>query len=358
LGGKDGHLAFFKIKATRHGFSPRVISGEMNGLRKLVWRGKDVFAIEEISAPPAPRPDEVLLRVRSVGICGTDIHILKGAFPTSRPPMVLGHEISGEIAAVGREVKRVKEGDRVTVDAVVGCGTCPLCVRDRIQFCGEGFEFGITRDGGCQDYLLVPNRNVYPIPDALSFEEAAVLDMEVYNAVRKCGIEDHDSVLILGAGPIGLIACQVARVLSAGHITLSDPLEGRLKTAEALGVADAYEALASTKQFDVVIDCAGTSGSLKQALQQVRPCGRVLLYGVYEDPVDQLDLNLIVLKDLIVYGSQSDRTGWEEVIELVSSGRLDLKSLITHRFSLEEGYRAYDLVQRRELNTIKAVFMV
>src|SRR5262245_47405800 len=125
--------------------------------------------------------------------------------------MVLGHEISGEVAAAGRNVDHVQEGDRVTVDSVVGCGKCSLCARARIQFCADGFEFGISRDGGCQDYLIVPRQNVYRIPDSISFEEAAMLDMEVYNAIRKCHVEKDDSILVLGAGPIGLIACQVAR---------------------------------------------------------------------------------------------------------------------------------------------------
>jgi 2-desacetyl-2-hydroxyethyl bacteriochlorophyllide A dehydrogenase len=304
-----------------------------------------------------------------VGICGTDIHILKGALPVARPPMVLGHEISGEIAAVGKDVDRVREGDRVTVDAVVGCGDCELCKRDRVQFCAKGFEFGITRDGGGQDYLTMPQQNVYRIPGSMTFEEAAMLDMEVYNAVCKCGINSGDSVLILGAGPIGLIACQVAHILGAGQITLGDVIGSRLNVAEGLGMANAYlqilhngsDTMAGGEpigQFDVVIDCAGTSASIKKALSAVRPCGRVLLYGVYEHTIDQVDLNLIVLKDLVLFGSQSDRNGWENVIDLVSSGELNLKSLITHRFSLEEGALAYDLVHRREPTAIKAILMV
>jgi L-iditol 2-dehydrogenase len=335
-------------------------------LRKLVWLGNDDFKIERLSgSPPDPGNDQVLLKVRSVGICGTDIHILKGALPTARPPMVLGHEISGEIAAVGKNVNHVREGDRVTVDAVVGCGKCKLCRRARIQFCAEGFEFGISRDGGCQDYLVLPKENVYPIPGAISFEEAAMLDMEVYNAVRKCRIESGDSVLVLGAGPIGLITCQVTRILGAGRVTLSDVLKTRLDAAESLDMANAYLTCGNgssnsepSGQFDVVIDCAGTSASIKQALKAVRPCGRVLMYGVYENAIDHLDLNLIVLKDLVLFGSQSDRNGWEDVIGLVSSGALNLKSLITHRFSLEDGPRAYDLVHRREPTAIKAVLLV
>ncbi len=283
--------------------------------------------------------------------------------------MVLGHEISGEIVSAGKNVSQVREGDRVTVDAVVGCGRCSLCKRSRRQFCAEGFEFGISRDGGCQDYLVLPQENVYKIPSSMSFEEAAMLDMEVYNAVRKCGIDKGDSVLVLGAGPIGLIACQVARILGAGNTTLGDVLESRLGVAKSLGMADDFLRVPTNfsstlngdgpdGRFDVVIDCAGTSGSVKYALKVARPCGRVLLYGVYENTVDQLDINLIVLKDLVIYGSQSDRNGWEEVIDLVNSGSLNLKGLITHRFALEDGPKGYDLVHRRDPAAIKAILLV
>src|SRR6266568_1142895 len=158
--------------ATRLGYYPR--GG--NDMRKLVWLGNENFMIEHLSgSPPRPRENEVLLKVRSVGICGTDIHILKGALPSARPPMVLGHEISGEIASTGKNVRHVQEGDRVTVDAVVGCGYCSLCRCSRSQFCEKGFEFGISRDGGCQDYLVLPQENAYAIPSTMSFEEAAML---------------------------------------------------------------------------------------------------------------------------------------------------------------------------------------
>jgi 2-desacetyl-2-hydroxyethyl bacteriochlorophyllide A dehydrogenase len=339
-------------------------------MKRLVWYGGGNLALEHSPASlPDLQKDEVLLKVRAVGICGTDIHILKGALSLAKPPLVLGHEVSGEIAAVGADVKHVKVGDRVTLDAVVGCGHCDLCKRDSAQFCATGFEFGITRDGGSQEYLVVPKRNVYRIADSVSFEEAAILDMEVFNAVRKCGVEAADRVLVLGAGPIGLIACQVARILGAGHVTLSDVLPGRLDAARSIGMGDAYvlaeeniDPLAAVAEptggYDVAIDCAGTSQSARHVLSLVRRGGRVLLYGVYEHPVYELDLNEIVLKDLIVFGAQSDRSGWEEVIDLVTSGRLDLKSLITHRFSLEEGPRALELVGKREESVIKAVLVL
>jgi L-iditol 2-dehydrogenase len=339
-------------------------------MKRLVWRGGAELRMEHVPAPPpSPREDEVLLKVKAVGICGTDIHITNGAIQSAKPPMILGHEVSGEIAAVGSKMTNVREGDRVTLDAVVGCGHCPFCKRGSPQFCVEGFEFGISKDGGCQEYLVVPQHNVYRIPDSVSFEEAAILDMEVYNAVRNCRIEKGDCVLVLGAGPIGLIACQVARILGAAHIVLSDLLKSRLDAAQAIGIADVYLPAAqscsgavlgneSGEMFDVVVDCAGTANSTRHAFKVVRPGGRILLYGVYEHAIDRLDLNQLVLKDLTVVGAQTDRNGWEEVIALVTSGVLNLKKLITHRFRLEEGQAAFNVVRNREQAVIKAVLLV
>jgi 2-desacetyl-2-hydroxyethyl bacteriochlorophyllide A dehydrogenase len=343
----------------------------MNSMKRLVWRGGVELRMEHgPGPPPSPREDEVLLKVRAVGICGTDIHIMNGAIPSAKPPMILGHEVSGEIAAAGSGVTNVREGDRVTLDAVVGCGHCPRCKRGSPQFCAEGFEFGISRDGGCQDYLVVPRHNVYRIADSVSFEEAAILDMEVYNAVRNCRIEKGDCVLVLGAGPIGLIACQVARILGAAHIVLSDLLKSRLDAAQAIGIANVYLPAAesgsgaelgnaeSGEMFDVVVDCAGTANSTRHAFKVVRPGGRILLYGVYEHAIDHLDLNQLVLKDLTVVGAQSDRNGWEDVIALVTAGALNLRKLITHRLPLEEGQAAFNLVRNREQAVIKAVLLV
>jgi 2-desacetyl-2-hydroxyethyl bacteriochlorophyllide A dehydrogenase len=342
----------------------------MNSMKRLVWRGGVELRMEHVPGfPTSPREDEVLLKVRAVGICGTDIHIMNGAIPSAKSPMILGHEVSGEVAAAGSKVTNVRQGDRVTLDAVVGCGHCPLCKRGSPQFCAEGFEFGISRDGGCQEYLVVPHHNVYRIPDSVSFEEAAILDMEVHNAVRNCRIEKDDCVLVLGAGPIGLIACQVARILGAAHIVLSDLLKSRLDAAQAIGIADVYLPAAesgsgvelgneSGEKFDVVMDCAGTANSTRHAFRIVRPGGRILLYGVYEHAIDHLDLNQLVLKDLTVVGAQSDRNGWEDVIALVTSGALNLRKLITHRLPLEEGQAAFNLVRNREQAVIKAVLQV
>jgi L-iditol 2-dehydrogenase len=277
--------------------------------------------------------------------------------------MILGHEMAGVVAEVGDKVRHFHPGQRVTVDSVYGCGECEDCRQGRTQFCARGSEYGINRDGGCQDYLTVPERNVHFIPDSISIEEAAVLDVEVWSAIRKCGVRASDRVLVLGAGPIGLIACQMVRILGARHITLSDVLASRLATAKKLQVADDYAEIAANgttekPAYDFVLDCAGTSGSTVGALRAARMGGRVLLFGVHEHTIKEFDVNQIVLNDLVVYGAMSDRTGWEEVIELVRTGALNLKSLITHRFPFEEASLGYDAMRRREEGLIKAVLLL
>jgi 2-desacetyl-2-hydroxyethyl bacteriochlorophyllide A dehydrogenase len=229
---------------------------------------------------------------------------------------------------------------------------------------------GLTADGGCQDYLLVPERNVFPIGSSVSFEEAAILDMEVWGAMRKCGIHVGDRVLILGHGPAGLVACQVARLMGAAKVVLCGRSDSRLAAARRLGFADRYFAIDSQDEasvtaqetgghgFEVVIDCAGTTRSTTSALHAAAPGGRVLLYAVYAAPLETADLNQVVLKDLTVFGALSDRVGWEEVIGLVEAGALDLKPLITHRFPIEDAPAAYSLTERKADGIIKAVLLL
>jgi threonine dehydrogenase-like Zn-dependent dehydrogenase len=155
----------------------------------------------------------------------------------------------------------------------------------------------------------------------------------------------------------------MVRALGAGNVVLSDVLQSRLTTAEVLRVADGYAELPRNgapekTAYDVVVDCAGTSGSTLRALSAPRMGGRVLLFGVHEQPVRELDINQIVLRDLVVFGAMSDRTGWQDVIELITSGALNLKCLITHRFSLEDGAIGYDMMRRRTEGLIKAVLLL
>jgi 2-desacetyl-2-hydroxyethyl bacteriochlorophyllide A dehydrogenase len=293
---------------------------------------------------------------------------MAGHVGLATPPLILGHEIAGEIVAVGPGVTRVRAGYRVTVDQVIGCGECFFCRRGSVQYCETGYELGITRDGGCQEFLLVPETNVYELPDSISFEEGAILDMEVWAALAKCGIRTGDSVLVLGHGPAGMVACQIARAMGARRIMLAGRSQARMQKAEALGLADRYFAAqddlveivkseTSGHGADVVFECAGSPETAAAALDAAIPGGKVVFYGLQKNAIDHFALNRIVLKDLVVFGALSDRRGWEQVISLVKNGDLRLAPLITHRFSLDCAPAAYELVRSKADGVVKAVLM-
>jgi 2-desacetyl-2-hydroxyethyl bacteriochlorophyllide A dehydrogenase len=336
-------------------------------LKRLVWEGGSRFRYVPTAAPELLLDGNVLVRPTAVGICGTDVHIIEGQFPTVQPPLVLGHEIAGVVAAIGPGVHRVKAGDRVTIDQVIGCGACFFCNRGSRQFCPTGFELGITADGGCQEALVVPQENVFAIPPTISDEAAAILDMEVWGAVSKCGVHPGDTVVVFGPGPAGMVACQVARILGAGRVILVGPDGARIGHAQKLGLADAFILIDRENVVDrilqetgglganMAIECAGAADALGNALDAVMPGGRIVTYGVHTRPFESFDVNRIVLRDLVVFGALSDRRGWEKVIELVSQGKLLLEPLISHRFPFEDAPAAYDLVRRSPDGLIKAV---
>jgi L-iditol 2-dehydrogenase len=339
-------------------------------LRKLVWEGGDNFCLEEHVPIPTAAAGEVLIRTTAVGICGTDIHILDGRLSLGRAPLVLGHEIAGVVAQIGPGVQQVHENDRVTVDQVIGCGKCAFCKRGSRQFCESGVELGITIDGGCQEFLVVPEENVFPLPATISDEAGAILDMEVWAALSKCGVSAGESVLVLGDGPAGLIACQAAKLMGAAYVVVSGPPGHRMRKAKELELADCFlssddpglldrlRSEVGRHGVDVAMDCAGVEESSRTALKAVRPGGRVVLYGVQAAPLSHLDLNTIVLRDLVVYGALSDRNPWEKVIDLAASGRLQLEPLITHRYTLENAPSAYQAVRHRSNGLIKAVIVL
>lgn len=339
-------------------------------MKRLVWRGGFSFTYDDALEPRPLTRNEVLVRPTAVGICGTDIHIIEGRLPLARPPLVLGHEIAGVVEAVGNAVDRAQVGDRITIDQVVGCGNCAMCKRGSRQFCKNGFELGITADGGCQPFVVIPQENAFVIPSTIPDEVAAILDMEVWAAISKCEIKAGETVAILGDGPAGMVACQVARILGSGRVILAGPTGARMRRAQELSVADVYlftdreDVVARVSSetgglgADVAVDCAGTSDALQSVLGAVRLGGRIVLYGLQRAPIKSLDVNSIVLRDLIVFGALSDRKGWERVIEMVANGDLLLAPLISHRFPFNEGPHAYDFVRRKADGLMKAVILL
>jgi threonine dehydrogenase-like Zn-dependent dehydrogenase len=311
----------------------------------------------------------VLLRVSAAGICSTDIHIIEDKVRFAPPPLVLGHEFAGWVEDCGPGVTAVAPGDRVKCDSVVGCGVCECCRQGATQFCAATSEFGITRDGAWADSIVVPERNLHRLPDTIADDAAAILDPEVYGPLRKAGVTPGDTVAVFGPGPAGLIAIQIVRALGAGRVLLCGTRPERLALGARLGAdltinASQDDPIEAIRDFtggrgaDVAFDAAGTQTSVYQCLESLRPQGKAVLYGVHGRNLNDFPIDTIVLRDLVVYGALTDRVGWEEMIELVAGGRVNLGEIITHRLPLESASAACSLVRDRNQGAIKAVLEI
>jgi len=337
---------------------------------KAVWTGTErLEMIRSAGPPPITRPDEVRIRVTAAGVCGTDVHIWEGRISFAAPPLVLGHEFTGVVDECGPEVRHFSPGDRVKCDSVVGCGECAWCRRGSTQFCPDGYEFGITRDGGWTEWLVAPQRNLHRLPESVSNEVAAILDVEVMSAFRKPGLRFGESVAIFGAGPAGLIALQCARVLSAHPVILCGARRERLELGKRLGADHVIDVrsgdtvarildLTGGRGVDLAFDAAGAAQALLDILKVLRPQGRAILYGVPDRAIPEFPSKEVVLKDLVLYGALSDRTGWDEMIGFVAGRKIDLQSLITHRFPFERAAEALGAVRDRRDGAIKAVLQM
>lgn len=217
-----------------------------------------------------------------------------------------------------------------------------------------------------QEYIIIPERNVHRIPADVSDEEAAILDVEVYSGLRKPGIEKDCYVLIVGPGPAGLIALQLCKILGAGKVILAGTRVERLQLGKRLGadvtiqlpsenINDEVARETGGKGPDMVFEASGSAAGFDLAIGSVANKGKVVLYGIHGKPLFSANIDKIVLKDLVVYGAMSDRLGWENMIQWVAEGKLDLKALITHRFPLKDTKTAYEIVRDRREGAVKAV---
>lgn len=334
---------------------------------KAVWTGPERLEIvEDRTEKHLVDHDQVRLRIRAAGVCGTDVHIWEGRLSFASPPLVLGHEFAGVVEECGRSVQTVKPGDRVKCDSVAGCGVCSWCQKGATQFCPHGWEFGITRDGGWTEYLVVPERNLHLIPLSINDEVAAIFDVEVFSALLRAGIGKGDAVVVLGAGPAGLIGLQCARVLGAGRVIVGDVLPERLSLARKLGADDTVNVsecdlltevnrITNNQGGDVVFEASGAEQAALDAVRILRPQGKAVFYGVLDRPIRSFPMQTVVLKNLTLCGSLPNRTGWRELFDLVGSGKIDLASLITDRFPLERAAEALPAMRDRRNGAIKAV---
>jgi L-iditol 2-dehydrogenase len=336
-------------------------------VRAALLFGKEDLRVEEIPTPEIGA-GEVLLEVRAAAVCGTDIRMYrngaKGVSPQT--PLVLGHELAGVVAKAGREVRGLREGTPMAVAPNMGCGTCDACVSGNTQLCDTDFRaFGINLPGGFAEYVRIPAEavrqgNLCPIAPELSFTTAALAEPLscVYNAFLRCDIRPGDQVLIIGAGPIGLMHAKLALAGGAGKVFLNDLSAERLAICRSLEpslitvagqVVQAVMEATGGKGADVVITACPAPEAQADALKAAAVNGRVLFFGGL--PADRstvgLDTNLIHYRQLVVSGTTRQSIGqFRRVLRLIEEGVLKVEDLVSARYRLEAIREAFGAVMR------------
>ncbi|MDR6121409.1 L-iditol 2-dehydrogenase [Bacillus sp. SLBN-46] len=313
----------------------------MSQMKAAVLQGTKQLEVVEWENP-RPLAHEVVVKVKSCGICGTDQHIYHG-HPGSaevHPPIVLGHELAGEVVEVGSEVTSLQAGDRVSIDPNIYCGTCEYCRSNRAHLCQQLQAVGVTRDGGMAEYCTVPSANGYKIPDEMTFEEAALVEPLgcVLHGFRKITLTPLSRVLIIGGGFIGQLFLQLVKQQHVQSIVVSEPADNKRELLYQLGADDVVQPMDAAKlEADVVIECVGRPESMELAVKSAAKGGQVLLFGVAApDTVISVSPFEIFSKELTIKGSFINPYTHEEAIRLIAKKVVDVGSLISHRFTKEE----------------------
>lgn len=288
---------------------------------------------------PSPGKGEVLVRVRQVGICGSDYSKYLG-YLGGILPVIPGHEAIGEIAAVGPEVEGVRIGERVAIQPNFACGTCEICKSGLENICPNKIRLGIDSNGAFAEYVVVPRRYVWSLPDELSDSDAALIEplAVAVHGISKFPPTAKDRVLIYGAGAIGMFFVQLA-VLSGAHVTVIEIAEQRLEVARKLGATETFnsaEALeAASGAFTVVYETSGWPGALRQIINWCAPAARILLTGLPKED-STFPTTLITRKELRIQGAIIYRDEFGEAIDLLKNGKIRTDLFITNVYPLEE----------------------
>jgi threonine 3-dehydrogenase len=328
------------------------------------------FKLKDVPVPKI-RDDEVLIRVKRAGVCGTDVHIHEWddwAKGRCKPPFVVGHEFAGEVAEVGQLVTDVAVGDRVTAEGHIVDGRCPLCRTGNAHVCPHTRIIGVDRDGCFAEFIAMPATNVWHLDDNVSFDVGGIHD-PMGNAFHTALTADipGSTVLITGCGPIGLFAVGICQAAGASRVIATDVNERRLELAREMGANEAVKpqdaervvrAATAGLGVDVVLEMSGVPSAVHQAFALVRVGGRVQMLGI---PAKPMEVNLateIIFKGITIYGVVGRKMyeTWIEMTQFLRSGQFDPRPVITHRYPLEQFDEAIAAIKGGEAG--KVIFEV
>jgi L-iditol 2-dehydrogenase len=321
---------------------------------------------------PVPGPGELLVRVAACGICGGDVHGFDGSSGRRIPPLVMGHEAAGTVAEVGSGLQQFNVGDRVTFDSTIYCGECRFCKRGEMNLCDRREVLGVScgdyrRDGAFADYVLVPERIVYKLPDAMPFEEAAMLEAVsvALHAVAVSNLRGGETALVIGAGMIGLLTLQAARAAGCSRVFIADVDATRLELARQLGATEALQLTGSElvrrcqeltegAGVDVVLEAVGRDETISTGIDAVRKGGTVTLIGNITPEV-KLPLQKVVSRQLRLQGTAASCGEYPQAIEMITKGTMLVKPLITAVAPLNEGANWFRRLYAHEPGLMKIV---
>lgn len=320
---------------------------------------------------PEISPHDVRIAVKAVSICGSDLHIFKGKHPAAPLPVPVGHEIAGEVTAVGEEVTRVQPGDRVAVEPVIACGKCHFCLRGAYHLCQHiSFQYRAGQ-GGFTPVFIAEEKWVHRLPHNISYHEGALIEplSVAVHAVRKPQPELGITGAIFGDGSIGLLTLQVFKAAGGGACYLSGILPYRLEKALELGAATVFNSseqdpvaaiMKATGDLGVglAFEAVGLETTLNQSLAALRKGGKAIVIGLFEAPNVTIPANIFVQKEIALMGSQGYNWDFQRAIAMVEAESVDLQTIITHTFPLEELQAAFDLLIARDEQPIKVVIDV
>ncbi|MEI6156901.1 MAG: NAD(P)-dependent alcohol dehydrogenase [Atribacterota bacterium] len=343
-------------------------------MKAAVMQGIEKITMEERPIP-VPEEEQVLVRIKSVGVCGSDIHyFVEGRIGDYivRPPFILGHECAGEIVEIGNRVKTLKPGDRVTMEPGLPCGKCEDCRAGRYNLCPDVVFWATPPiDGTFCEYVVHPANFTFPIGDQVSFEEAALvepLSVGVY-ATRRAAVEPGQIALVLGSGPIGLVTLMSLLARGVTEVIAVDVVDFRLQKAKELGaryvlngktedIPKKVMEITRGRGVDVVFETAGNIQTTQMTVEVTKRGGKVVLIGLPSRAIFDFGIIKTIDKELDILGVFRYANAYKGCIDLLNAGKVNLKSLITHRYTLEQTQEAMEFAHHHKAESIKVVVNV
>lgn len=321
---------------------------------------------------PKVKPNEILVKVKTVGICGTDLKIYDGSISYIQEgqlelPHTPGHEWVGTVEETGTLVTEFNVDDKVTGECHIGCGMCDACSNGRQNICAKRLRYGILQDGSMTEYIVIPEKAAHKIPKHITDEEACLVEpltVALY-ALDKLKEVAGSTILITGLGPIGALVSEIARLMGASFIIGADINPYALQMGKRLGCDEVIDTSKSDLQTevnlltknigpDIIIEATGVETLMPEILNMIKASGQISLIGLYQEDV-KINANLIISKDIKIDGNMASARVWERAINLISSGKIDVSKIITHQYSIDEVGAAFETAYNKAGKVSKVI---